>query len=160
MSKSKKSKKNSNIKKQPQKKSKKALIITICALLAIVAAAAVCFIIFSTPKSELLNTAWVASSATDASGDEADMLDVYETNYTSYQGSLTFDDDGTFDFWLTPGDPEDGTHSGKYTVNDNSTVDVTFDSGEKGSFDINRKDGKINSISVDYKGYKVYFKKQ
>ena len=100
------------------------------------------------------------ASAHNASGDEVEVGEIYNTNYTTYQGSLSFEDDGTFEFWLSPGAPDDGTHGGKYTIKDNSVIDVTFDNGESQNFKIEDKNGHIASITAEYEGYKVQFVKQ
>lgn len=160
------SKKKNNTKQKaaikPQKKSKKPLFVALSAIAVLVIAAviAVCIFINSSAKDKLADTSWIPSSAKSASGDEVEMIDVYETNYTAYQGSLSFNDDGTFNFWLTPGDPNDGTHSGKYTLSDDkSKINAEFDNGVTTEFSIIRDNGDISYISVDYNGYKVQFVK-
>lgn len=108
-------------------------------------------------KSDISNTEWVSSSAVNASGDEVEMAEVYNTNYTTYKGSLSFKDDGTFSLWLTPGTAEDGTHSGKYSVS-GDTITAIFDDGETTTdFKIHRKGEEIDSISLNYEDYEVYF---
>ena len=85
------------------------------------------------------------------------MAEVYNTNYTTYKGSLSFKDDGTFSLWLTPGTAEDGTHSGKYSVS-GDTITAIFDDGETTTdFKIHRKGEEIDSISLNYEDYEVYF---
>ena len=49
------------------------------------------------------------------------------------------------------------THSGKYTVN-GDTITAAFDDGETTtSFYIHRNGDKIQSISLNYEDYEVYF---
>ncbi len=157
-------KKNHNYKSkkqvQPKNKKKAPVIIAISAALALTAIIILIVVFTSNPvQNELKNTSWTASSANNASGDEVEMSEVYESKYTSYQGSMSFSDDGTFTFWLSPGNPDDGTHSGKYTLEDENTISAQFDSGEASKFRLNREAGKLTSITVDYNGYEVVFVK-
>ncbi len=110
--------------------------------------------------SALYDYVWVPSTANNASGDEVELAEIYDTNYTSYQGSLTFEKDGKFSLWLRPGDPSDGTHSGAYKLNDNKSVDVTFDNGATTTFELKYTGDEITAIIVDYNNYKVCFVKQ
>ncbi len=160
MSKSKKSKKKKNVNPAVNSKrkanTKKAIIATIAVLLI---AVVVCALLLSIKnnKSDISNIEWVSSSAVNASGDEVEMAEVYNTNYTTYKGSLSFKDDGTFSLWLTPGTAEDGTHSGKYSVS-GDTITAIFDDGETTTdFKIHRKGEEIDSISLNYEDYEVYF---
>lgn len=161
MSKKKSSKKNNIVKKKQTKKS--SVVIWSAVATAIVAVIAVA-IVFSYTKnaklSQLCDYTWIPVTAKNASGDEVEMIEVYQTNYTSYQGSLTFSDDDTFSLWLSPGTPDDGTHSGKYKLSDEDTIDVTFDEGTSTSFYIKQNDNEIESIVVYYDEYEVYFNKQ
>lgn len=159
MSKSKKFKKKKNVNPVVNSKrkanTKKAIIATIAVLLI---AVVVCALLLSIKnKSDISNTEWVSSSAVNASGDEVEMAEVYNTNYTTYKGSLSLKDDGTFSLWLTPGTAEDGTHSGKYSVL-GDTITAIFDDGETTTdFKIHRKGEEIDSISLNYEDYEVYF---
>lgn len=161
-----KSKKKSVQKKQfnqkkPVKKSR--VIAWISAGVVVLAAIIVIVVvnIFSSVRdSQLYNFGWVAASATNSSGDEVDMGEVYKVNYSSYQGTLTFNENGTFSLWLSPGSADDGTHTGVYAFTDDSTIDVIFDDGTVTSFTVNRKSGEIDSIVINYNEYDVYFKKQ
>ncbi|WP_405354074.1 hypothetical protein [Ruminococcus sp.] len=157
MSKSKKTKKKNNKAVQAKPKNNhKAIIATVVLLVLAVVIGALVFTM-NMKSDSLANTEWLSSSALNASGDEVEMAEVYNTNYTTYQGSLSFKDDGTFSLWLTPGTSEDGTHSGKYTVS-GDTVTASFDDGEtETNFYIHRKGDKINSISLNYDDYEVYF---
>lgn len=153
------SKNNKGISKR--KASKSSVIIAAVLCVAVAVAVIILINIFNnSSKSELVNSAWVPAVAHNASGDEVDMGEIYNTNYTAYQGSLSFADDGTFEFWLSPGTPDDGTHKGKYTIKNDSAIDVTFDNGESEEFEIVNKNGNISSIITEYKGYKVQFVKQ
>ena len=161
MSKKKAKKTSKNNKSVSKHKTSKAPFIIAAICIAIAVAVIVLINTFGNSlKSELVNSAWVPASAHNASGDEVEVGEIYNTNYTTYQGSLSFEDDGTFEFWLSPGAPDDGTHGGKYTIKDNSVIDVTFDNGESQNFKIEDKNGHIASITAEYEGYKVQFVKQ
>ena len=41
-------------------------------------------------NAELTSSAWVPEGAKNASGDEVEMSEVYNTNYSAYQGSVSF----------------------------------------------------------------------
>ena len=110
--------------------------------------------------SALCDYTWVPSTANNASGDEVEMSEVYSTNYSSYQGSLTFKDDGTFSLWLSPGTPDDGTHSGTYKLEADNKISAQFDEGTLTTFDIVRENGNIKNIKVNYNTHEVYFTKQ
>lgn len=159
MSKSKKNKKRNKVNPTDNKNKfnrKKAITVTVVLLVIVVAVVALIFTM-NNKANDIVGTDWVSTSAVNASGDEVEMAEVYNTSYTSYQGSLSFKDDGTFSLWLTPGTSEDGTHSGKYTVN-GDTITATFDDGETTtSFYIHRNGDKIESISLNYEDYEVYF---
>ena len=159
MSKSKKNKKRNKVNHTDNKNKfnrKKAITVTVVLLVIVVAVVALIFTMHN-KANDIVGTDWVSSSAVNASGDEVEMAEVYNTSYTSYQGSLSFKDDGTFSLWLTPGTSEDGTHSGKYTVN-GDTITAAFDDGETTtSFYIHRNGDKIESISLNYEDYEVYF---
>lgn len=160
MSKSKKAKKKNKVNSAAVRKSKfnrkKAITATLVMLvLAVVIGAVV--ITMKSNANDLSDTEWVSSSAVNASGDEVAMAEVYNTSYSSYQGSLSFRKDGTFSLWLTPGAVEDGTHTGRYSVKED-TITAVFDDGETTtSFYIHRNGEKIDSISLNYEDYEVYF---
>ena len=131
-----------------------------CILAAVLIVILICFTVMDNSyKSELCNNQWISSSATNASGDEVEMSDIYNTNYTSYQGTLNFNDDGSFSLWLTPGSSDDGTHSGVYEIVDDSKIDVVFDDTTYTSFYTHRDKGEITSISLYYEDYEVFFTK-
>lgn len=146
----------------PKNKSKKPYII----LLAVVLAAAAVITTFVVMNNNARNSAgfydrtFKSVKAYDASGDEAELQNVYNVRYDSYQGSMSLKDDGTFTFWMTPGSADDGTHGGTYTYNqDKDIIKATFGSGEKADFKIKRKtDGSIDRIEVPYQGYTVYMR--
>lgn len=162
MSKKKKVNKKTNLKSA--KKNKRSFIILLLILGAVVILVSVIvkanLFSDSSKKNELCSNSWIASSARNASGDEVEMSEIYNTNYTSYQGSIVFNEDGTFSFWLSPGAPDDGSHGGKYVIKNSSAVDVTFDDGTVTEFNIERINGDISSIVANYNGYKVYFVNQ
>ena len=159
MAKSKKKPASSKKTKQENKKFnvKKLLPIIIAVVLL---AALVTFIVIVAVRDSaahaLRDTYWISQSAKNASGDEVDVREVYNVKYSNYQGRLTFDNDNGFELWLTPGDKDDGTHSGKYELSEKKLT-ATFDEGSIVDFPITRKDGKITSIEVPYDNYTVYF---
>ena len=156
-----KNKKKPAAKKTGQNKKKFPLrnfIIIIAAV--VLVASVVTFIVITTKKDsktdELRNTYWVSETAKTASGDEVDVREVYNVRYTTYQGRLNFDGENGFELWLRPGDPSDGTHSGKYEI-DGDKADVTFDEGTKTAFALTRTEGSITRIELNYDGYTVAF---
>lgn len=158
----KKSKKSTAKSKQPQKKQIKKLPIIIgIIIVAIITAATALSIVSCTSQrnrnNELCSYQWIPSTAKNASGDEVEMSEIYNTNYTSYQGSLTFNDDGRFSLWLTPGTADDGTHTGSFTVNSNDEIEAYFDDGTNTIFKIERKNGNANGIIINYNDYEIYF---
>jgi hypothetical protein len=156
-----KKKQQSNIKK-PKKKNLKSLIILICVCVAICAVIVVSYFIYmstSLEGTDFANTIWRSKSAYDASADEVDITTVYNNRYDNYQGSLTLKSSGEFEFWMSPGDPEDGTHKGDYTYDrEKEQLSATFDSGEEATFKIIRNsDNTIDHIEVPYEDYTVWF---
>lgn len=107
---------------------------------------------------ELGESTWIPMSAQNASGDEVLLNEVYNNNYTNYQGSLIFHSDGTFSFWMSPGDPSDGTHSGTYKLKGDK-INVLFDDDTQSQFDV-KKSGDSEFIVVTYNGYDVTFERQ
>lgn len=140
-----------------KKRNIKPVIIGLSVVVAIAALVAYIMLKPPTMQEEISSILWSADSAQDASGDEVEMDEIYKAYYTSYNGSVTFSENGTFNFWLGPGNPDDGTHAGTYTVKDSSTISAVFDNGEETEFKISRSNGKITSITADYNGYKVSF---
>lgn len=143
-------------------KSKKRKVRTIVVLV-IVAAVIACTVTavilinqHNKAANQLYDTRWVPVSAKNASEDEVDLAEVYNVKYTNYQGYLTFDKEGTFQLWMSPGSPEDGTHSGTFEL-DGDTIKATFDEGTKTEFYIQREDGLIKTIKLGYDEYTVYF---
>lgn len=158
----KKTKKSTAKSKQPQKKqSKKLPIIISIIIVAIITAATALLIVSCTSQqnrqSELCTYQWIPSTAKNASGDEVEMSEIYNTNYTSYQGSLTFKEDGRFSLWLSPGTADDGTHTGSFKVNSDDEIEAYFDNGTNTKFRIERKDGTVNGIIINYNDYEIYF---
>lgn len=157
-----KNKKSSSKSKQIQKKqTKKFYVIISCILCTIlIAASAILIVSCSSQKnrqSELCAYQWIPSTAKNASGDEVEMSEIYNTNYTSYQGSLTFNEDGRFSLWLSPGTSDDGTHTGSFTVNSDDEIEAYFDDGTNTKFRIERKNGTANGIIINYNDYDIYF---
>ncbi len=140
-----------------EKRDIKPVIIGLSFVVAV--AALITYIMLKPPttQKEISRILWSADSAQDASGDEVEMDEIYKSYYSTYNGSITFSENGTFNFWLGPGNPDDGKHTGKYTVKDSSTLSAVFDNGEQTEFKINRTDGEVTSITADYNGYKVNF---
>lgn len=165
MSSKKAKKKNHNISSVKSKKpvKKKTLIIGI--IIGVLVVAAIAFfvvraVLSSSQKSEFINYGWIPTSASNASGDEIEMDEVYNTDYTSYQGSLTFKDDNTFSLWLSPGSADDGTHTGTYTIESNNKISVVFLNGNECDFDVKRSNGQVDTITIPYGDYQVSFTKQ
>lgn len=158
----KKTKKSSAKSKQTRKnQSKKLLIIISCVLCAILIAVVTISIVscFSqqSRNDELCAYQWVPSTAKNSSSDEVEMSEIYNTNYTSYQGSLTFKEDGRFSLWLSPGTADDGTHTGSFNVNSDDEIEAYFDDGTNTKFRIERKNGSANGIIINYNDYEIYF---
>lgn len=146
---------------QKRKKTVKTALITAFVLLAATAAVVLIIIFSKNPNGDIINREWTSKKAVTASGDEAELADVYNVLYSQYSGTLTFQDDETFELWLTAGDPDDGTHKGQYKY-ENGVISAEFDSGETKDFTVNySEDGSIDSIAVPYSNdngsYTVYF---
>lgn len=157
-----KNKKSPPKSKQTRKKQSKKLpiIISIIVLAIITAATTLSIVSCSSQKnrqSELCAYQWIPSTAKNASGDEVEMSEIYNTNHTSYQGSLTFNDNGRFSLWLSPGTSDDGTHTGSFTVNSYDEIEAYFDDGTNTKFKIERKNGSANGIIINYNDYEIYF---
>lgn len=162
MSKKSKKKKNNTAVKSKKHTSKLKIIIfvaVLCVVIGIIVSAVVININSDTVKikNALCNTNWIPALATDSSGDEVDMARIYNSNYTSYKGSLDYFDNDSFSFWMTPGASDDGTHSGRYEVADENTVNMYFDDGTNTQFSIKYNDGQVLSVEVYYDGYKITF---
>lgn len=152
--------------KSPKKKKKniKSIIVSCVVVLVIAAAVVTAYIIYqntSLDAADFSNSTFVCSSARDASGDEADMSDVYNLRYDNYQGSLKLSGDGSFEFWMSPGTKDDGVHAGTYTYNrEKQVLNAKFDNGEKVNFKLVRgADGGLKRIEAPYNGYTVSFVK-
>ncbi len=162
MSKKKAKSKKKNYTQKKKKNDFKSLIAVISVVVGIAAVILVSYLVYfytSLESTDFANTIWRSKSAYNASDDEVDMDIVYNNKYDNYQGSLELKGDGVFTFWMSPGDPNDGTHQGEYTYDkDKNTISAKFDNGEKVTFKIIReKDNSINHIEVPYKGYNVWF---
>ncbi len=158
----KKTKKSPPKSKQTRKKQSKKLpiiisIIIIAIIIAAIALSTVSCTSQQNRQSELCSYQWIPSTAKNASGDEVEMSEIYNTNYTSYQGSLTFNEDGRFSLWLSPGTSDDGTHTGSFTVNSDDEIEAYFDDGTNTKFKIERKNGTANGIIINYNDYEIYF---
>lgn len=148
------------IKRNNIRKKKTAIISSVIAacIFAVIAVAAVS-IMSKTDVTELTSVTWTPNSATNSSGDEVEMSEVYNTNYLSFKGSLSFDENGKFSLWLSPGNPDDGTHNGKYTISESDKVTLTFNDGTKTNLSVSRKNGKINYLKLKYNNYDIMFTK-
>lgn len=141
--------------KKSNKKNKKAnngkkIVILVSIIAVAIVGIIVSLILFGNRGYDITNKIWYSQHATTASADEVDLQEIYKNNYSTYQGSLTFRDDSTFELWLTAGNPDDGTHKGKYSVNENK-INVTFDSGTEKVYTIHADDkGNITEIEVPY----------
>ncbi len=145
-------------------KKKRLKIITAVVIFAVVVVFAFIFIkgCVETSKNTkgLVDCQWTPSYAHNASGDEVEMSEIYNTYYTNYKGSLTFNSDGTFSLWLSPGEASDGTHTGEYSVKSDDTVEAYFDDGTNTTFKLQRNDGEIEAITINYNDYEIYFTKE
>lgn len=145
-------------KKKKLSKDAKTLIIIGCVVLVVAITFTVLQILTSPKPSELDNTFWKSVSAYDAKGKEVDLREIYNNNYSEYQGSMSFEEGGVFSYWMTAGNPEDGTHSGKYTFNEDDTLTATFDNGDEKTFTIIRNnDETIKRIETPYGDYTIWF---
>lgn len=163
MSKSKKKRKKSvDVKNTKRKKSYKKQIIGLVIGFLLVAAIIVVAIVFSrNPNADLIDKTWESYKAYISSNEEVELSAVYNNRYTNYQGRLLFNNDGTFEIWLTVGDANDGTHKGIYTYND-EVINVQYSSGVEEKFQVSKDEsGKILYIVApytnDYDTYSVYF---
>ena len=143
-----------------KKKKKTVRTIVVLVIIAAVIACAVTAVVLINQHNKVANqlydTRWVPVSAKNASEDEVELSEVYDVMYSNYQGNLTFSKDGTFELWMSPGMPDDGTHSGTFEL-DGDTIKATFDEGTKTEFYIQREDGLIKTIKLGYSDYTVYF---
>ena len=95
---------NRAVKKKNKKKKTTAIISSVIAACIFIIASIVAVNVLSpSVTAELTSSAWIPEGAKNASGDEVEMSEVYNTNYSAYQGSMSFSDDGTFTLWLSPG---------------------------------------------------------
>lgn len=164
MSKGKKNKrKNANITKSPavKKYPLKTIVIAIIIIL-IIAGGVITAVIYNSKsnssKTMLTDYGWKSVSAHNASNDEVALSEIYNTVYSTYKGTLNFNADGTFSFWLTPGSSDDGTHSGKYVYNGGDSISMVFDNGTETVFNvIKSENGSISGIKCLYDDYTVYF---
>ena len=143
---------NRAVKKKNKKKKTTAIISSVIAACVFIIAAIVAVNVLSpSVTAELTSSAWIPEDAKNASGDEAEM--------SAYQGSMSFSDDGTFTLWLSPGSPDDGTHSGKYTVSASDKVNLSFDDGTNTSAALTQKNGKVSAVVLKYNDYEITFVK-
>ncbi len=147
-------------KKELTKKRKRTKTVVVSVIAAVVIA---CIVVACILVSQYLDRAnqiykyvWTPVSAKNASDDEVDLSEIYNVMYSNYKGRLSFNKDGTFEFWMTPGIPEDGTHTGKFEVEDDKII-ANFDEGTQTEFALTRENGYIKTILVNYEDYKVYF---
>ncbi len=162
MSKSKKSsKKRTDLKVNRKKKLKRRKTIILLTAAVVIIGVVIVIAAVNSAKSaktaNLCNTTWVPLSAKNASGDEVEMAEIYNVSYSTYNGSLNFNDDGSFTFWMTPGSPDDGTHSGVYELADDSTINMYFDDGTSTTFSVDYEGNTIISIELNYNDYTVTF---
>lgn len=152
---------NRAVKKKSRKKKTTAIVSSvIAACIFIIAAIVAVKLLSSSESAELTSSAWVPEGAKNASGDEVDMSEVYSTNYSTYQGSMSFSDDDTFTLWLSPGSPDDGTHSGKYSVSASDKVNLSFDNGTNTTAALKQSNGIITAVVLKYNDYEITFVKQ
>lgn len=128
-------------------------------IIACITVAGILFAQYSDRANQIYKYIWNPVSAQNASGDEvADLSEVYNVMYSNYKGRLLFNNDGTFEFWMSPGDPDDGTHTGTFELEEDKII-ASFDEGSVTEFPITRENGYIKTILVNYEDYKVYFGK-
>ncbi len=165
MSKSKKKKKNTKkATVKPQKSSKlKAVIGWISAVVVLVACVAFLCIYNYIVNGEAkdIRASWVPIVAYDAEGNNVDLAEVYvNASKYDYTGSMKFNEDGTFDFWMGVGSPTDGSHTGTYKYDwQEEIIYANFDNGDQEEFIVNRDEeyGDIASIEVPFNDYNVHF---
>ena len=145
--------------KIPKKNSKK-LPVTIIIAAVLAASAAAALIIFNMNAPETVeNSRWVPVAAKDASSDEpVELSEVYSVYYSNYQGYLEFGGDNSFTLWMSPGDPGDGLHSGKYELGEKE-IKLKFDEGTVSTLELERDGGTIKSMMMYYSDYRVYFER-
>ena len=82
---------NRAVKKKNKKKKTTAIVTSVIAACIFIIAAIVAVNVLSpSVTAELTSSAWVPEGAKNASGDEVEMSEVYNTNYSAYQGSMSF----------------------------------------------------------------------
>lgn len=160
-SKKKSSKQNISAENKKKPKNFKKRYVAIPFIIAgIICAGIIAFIVFSTSQaplhSKIKNTSWKPAIAKNASGDEVELAEVYNVNYSSYTGSLEFKED-TFELWLSPGSPDDGTHSGSYVCVEDDRINVLYDQGTATEFKVKYNGDKVAYIVVNYSDYQVAF---
>lgn len=151
-------------KKKKQAKPNKRVIILVAAVSVVLIAAGIIIGIFAYQSgkgyADLEGVLWVPRGASNASGDEVSLSEIYNTKYDNYRGSLAFKNDKTFELWLTPGEADDGTHKGVYELTGDNEISALFDDGTQTVFTIHRDGADIDAISLIYDGYTVYFDRQ
>lgn len=142
-----------------KRKRNKTIISSVIAVVVIacIVVAGILFARYSDRANQIYKYVWTPVSAQNASGDEvADLTELYNVKYSNYIGRLFFNKDGTFQFWMSPGDPEDGTHTGTFELGEDKII-ASFDEGSVTEFTVTRENGYIKTILVNYDDYKVYF---
>ena len=82
---------NRAVKKKNKKKKTTAIVSSVIAACIFIIAAIVAVNVLSpSVTAELTSSAWIPEGAKNASGDEVEMSEVYNTNYSAYQGSMSF----------------------------------------------------------------------
>lgn len=161
MSKGKKKKNNAGAKKPAKKNTSNRNIVIAVSVGAVIAVLIALVVVINVSeasrKAQLYSYSWSPLSAKNASGDEADMADVYGVNYESYKGSLNFRDDGSFSLWMKPGDASDGTHTGTYTIDSDKEITLSFDDGSTTKLEVTKYNNGIESFVLPYGEYTVTF---
>lgn len=164
MSKVVKKKSNAEINQRRQKNKRKkdiAFIVTVLVVVFIILISIFVGVFINSKANIIKNTEWKSVVAFDKKGKEVDLRDVYVNadRYDNYTGSIIFDEDNTFEFWMSIGDPGDGTHTGTYEYDwTKETISVVFDNGDKAVFNVHKKDNNIDYIEVPYGDYTINFK--
>lgn len=158
----KKRKKSVDVKNTKRKKSyKKQIICSVIGTLVVAAIIVVAIVFSRNPNADLIDKTWVSYKAYNSSNEEVELSAVYNNRYTNYQGRLLFNNNGTFEIWLTVGDANDGNHKGTYTYN-GEVINVQYSLGVEEKFQVSKDEsGKILYIVApytnDYDTYSVYF---
>lgn len=143
---------------EKQRKAKRNTIITVIAVVLIAAGITTTAILSVTLNPvNTVKGAWSSVSAVvTATGETADLKEIYNVYYSNYTGSLTLNEDGTFSFYMTVGE-DTGNNNGTYTVTDH-TIHGVFESGAKAEFTfVPGAHREADAIKAPYGEYTITF---